>query len=216
MHAHRNSPIFLLTYRCVLKYVQTELGLSTSLTFCVCMLCAFVIWATFSFSSLCARTLGTVPQCPVPGPEYVLLLTALFFQCFNSIFSLKMYIIYLSVLSYWSCILLDVLKHSSFLLVYSGPRRLDPGWLPTGTFPALYCNWLVARRPQWEHRFSHCPDLTSDFLERPITVFLSLFLAPIPPLSISWKVLCICGQGLCLSLWNVFLSWNEQQSCFHL
>jgi len=70
--------LFLLTYSCVLKYGQTELGLSTSLAFCVLMLSVFVIRATFSFSR-CARTLGTVPQCPVLGLEYVLLLIALFF-----------------------------------------------------------------------------------------------------------------------------------------
>lgn len=184
------------------------------LSVCVC----FVhLWSEQPslFLSVCQDIRHCAPM-PSAGAWICITTDCSFFQCFNPIFSFKMYIIYLSVLSYWSCILLDVLKHSSFLLVYSGPRRLDPGWLPTGTFPALYCNWLVARRPQWEHRFSHCPDLTSDFLERPITVFLSLFLAPIPPFSISWKVLCICGQGLCLSLWNVFLSWNEQQSCFHL
>lgn len=42
--------LFLLTYRRVLRYGQTELDLSTSLAFCGCMLSAFVIRATFSFS----------------------------------------------------------------------------------------------------------------------------------------------------------------------
>lgn len=147
---------------------------------CVYALCICDLSNLLFFLSVCQDIRHCAPM-PSAGAWICITTDCSFFQCFNPIFSFKMYIIYLSVLSYWSCILLDVLKHSSLLLVYSGPRRLDPGWLPTGTFPALYCNWLVARRPQWEHRFSHCPDLTSDFLERPITVFLSLFLAPIPP-----------------------------------
>lgn len=46
---------------------------------CVYALCICDL-SNLLFFSLCARTLGTVPQCPVPGPEYVLLLTALFFS----------------------------------------------------------------------------------------------------------------------------------------
>lgn len=143
--------------------------------------------AVFLFS-LCARTLGTVPQSPALGPEYVSPLTALCFSSCPSLFSSSLFI-HLTA-SYWNCILSGTpLALSQFWHLTCVHRGLTL----VGCQLALpYRNWLVDRRPQPEHKFSQCPDLTPDLLKRPISGSVTL---PLLPLSILLSVFC---KGFCV------------------
>lgn len=65
-------------------------------------------------------------------------------------------------------------RHSS-LSQFWFLTRVHRGLTLVGCQLALpYRNWLVVRRPKWEHKFSQCPDLTPYLLERPISVSVTL------------------------------------------
>ncbi len=125
--------LVLFTYRDVLKYGQTELGLSTSLAFCVCV--CLVHLRSSNLLSVCQDIRHCAPK-PSVGAWICITTGCSFYFNAVTLFSPSMHNPSISPL-YWSCILSEILKHSSFLLVYSCPQRPDPGWMPTGTCPAL-------------------------------------------------------------------------------
>lgn len=189
MHDLRNSSSFAHLQMCFKVWANRTWPFDLPGFLCVCMLGAFAIEQPSLFLSVCQDIRHCAPK-PSAGAWICITTGCSFYFNALTLFSPSMHNPSVSPF-YWSCILSDVLKHSSSFCLCI---RVHRGLTLVGCQQELalpYCNWLVARRPQWEHKFSHCPDLTPDLLERPISVSVTFF--P-PPLSlsifhyISWKV----------------------------